>query len=162
MGGRAVPTACGARPTCANVHEMRGDDIVVMLTSVGTEEQGLDVAEALVHRRHAVCVNMVPSVRSIYRWKGKVCEDSEYLLVIKTIARRFPDAAATIREINSYELPEILSFSIRNADARFCQWIVDGAEEPRRRKKKPVPAARPKSGRGKTLKRRQRPAEIRK
>ena len=141
---------------------MRGDDIVVILTSVGTEEQGLDIAEALVHRRHAVCVNMIPSLRSIYRWKGKVCEDTEYLLVIKTIAKRFPDAAETIREINSYELPEILSFSIRNADARFCQWIVDGVEEKRGRKKK---AAAPRAGKTaakKPSKRRQRAAEIRK
>ncbi|HWC65675.1 MAG TPA: divalent-cation tolerance protein CutA [Thermoanaerobaculia bacterium] len=142
---------------------MRGDDIIVILTSVGTEEQGLDIAEALVHRRHAVCVNMVPSLRSIYRWKGKVCEDTEYLLVIKTIAKRFPDCAATIREINSYELPEILSFSIRNADARFCEWIVAGVEEKRRRKRAAAaPARAPKGARKPASKRRQRPAEIRK
>jgi len=102
---------------------------MVVLTSVGTEQQGLDVAEALVHRREAACVNMVPSLRSIYRWKGKVCEDTEYILVIKTIARRFRDVAATIREINSYELPEILSFAVRQADARFHRWIVDGVSE---------------------------------
>ena len=94
---------------------MRGDDVVVMLTSVGTEEQGLDVGEALVERGQAACVNMVPSVRSIYRWKGKVCEDTEYILVIKTLARHFGDVAATIREIITYELPEILSFSVRDA-----------------------------------------------
>jgi len=141
---------------------MRGDDIVVILTSVGTEEQGLDIAEELVHRRHAVCVNMVPSLRSIYRWKGKVCEDTEYLLVIKTIAKRFDDAAATIREVNSYELPEILSFSIRNADARFCQWVVDGAEEPRRRRKTlPVTGSKRRAP-AKRSKGRKRPSEIRK
>jgi periplasmic divalent cation tolerance protein len=108
---------------------MRGDDVVVILTSVGTEEQGLDIAEALVHRRQAACVNMVPSMRSIYRWKGKVCEDTEYILVVKTLARQFQAVAASIREINSYELPEILSFSLRDADARFCKWIVDSVSE---------------------------------
>ena len=105
---------------------MRGDDVVVMLTSVGTEDQGLDVGEALVVRGQAACVNMVPSVRSIYRWKGKVCEDTEYILVIKTLARHFKGVADTIREINTYELPEILSFSVRDAEARFCEWIVKG------------------------------------
>lgn len=105
---------------------MRGDDVVVMLTSVGTEEQGLDVGEALVDRGQAACVNMVPSVRSIYRWKGKVCEDTEYILIIKTLARHFKGVAETIREINTYELPEILSFSVRDAEARFCEWIVKG------------------------------------
>jgi periplasmic divalent cation tolerance protein len=118
---------------------MRGDDVVVMLTSVGTEQQGLDVAEALVHRREAICVNMVPSTRSIYRWKGKVCEDTEFILVIKTVARRFRDVSATIREINSYELPEILSFGVREIEARFRRWIVDGVSKPERKK---APAAR--------------------
>jgi periplasmic divalent cation tolerance protein len=105
---------------------------------------------------------MVPSLRSIYRWKGKVCEDTEYLLVIKTIAKRFPDAAETIREINSYELPEILSFSIRSADARFCEWVVDGTEEPRRRRKAAPAPKRSRRAAAKRSKGRKRPAEIRK
>jgi periplasmic divalent cation tolerance protein len=109
---------------------MRGDDVIIAITSVGTEAQALTIGEALVRRRHAACVNMVPSVRSIYRWKGKVSEDSEYLLIIKTLAREYPDVAATIRELNSYELPEILSFGLRDADRRFCEWIVAMVDKP--------------------------------
>jgi len=141
---------------------MRGDDVVVILTSVGTEEQGLDIAEELVHRRQAACVNMVPSMRSIYRWKGKVCEDTEYILVIKTLARQYQDVAATIREINSYELPEILSFSIRDADARFCEWIVDSVSEASRKRaprKKTAPAPRKAAA---ASKRRKRAVQVRK
>ena len=127
---------------------MRGDDVVVILTSVGTEEQGLDIAEELVHRRQAACVNMVPSMRSIYRWKGKVCEDTEYILVIKTLARHFKGVADTIREINTYELPEILSFSVRDAEERFCEWIVKGvAKKPggiRKARRKPAISKRRK------------------
>jgi periplasmic divalent cation tolerance protein len=134
---------------------MRGDDVVVMLTSVGTEDQGLDVGEALVVRGQAACVNMVPSVRSIYRWKGKVCEDTEYILIIKTLARHFKGVSDTIREINTYELPEILSFSVRDAEERFCQWIVKGvAKKPggvRKARRKPV-----------ISKRRKRPVQVRK
>ena len=135
---------------------MRGDDVVVMLTSVGTEQQGLDVAEALVHRREAICVNMVASVRSIYRWKGKVCEDTEYILVIKTLARQFEGVAATIREINSYELPEILSFGVRDVDARFRRWIVDGVSKPERKR---APVARKAAS---ASKRRKRAVQVRK
>ena len=109
---------------------MRGDDLIVVVTSVGTEEQALDVGEALVRRRQAACVNMVPSVRSIYRWKGKVCEDSEYLLFIKTLAREFPAVSQTIHELNTYELPEILAFDLRNADVKFCNWVVGMTEKP--------------------------------
>jgi periplasmic divalent cation tolerance protein len=141
---------------------MRGDDIVLILTSVGTEEQGIDIAEALVHRRQAACVNLVPSIRSIYRWRGKVCEDTEYILFIKTIAKRFPDASATIREINSYALPEILSFGIRNADSRFCDWIVEGAEPPRRARKKVLGPRPARSGGRKPSKGRKRATQVRK
>ena len=115
---------------------MRGDDVIVMLTSVGTEEQAVDIGEALVRRRYATCVNLVPTARSIYRWKGKVCEDSEYLLIIKTLAREFGAVAQTIKEINSYELPEILSFSIRDGDAKFCSWVANMVEKPKPRAKK--------------------------
>ena len=116
---------------------MRGDDLIVVVTSVGTEEQALDLGEALVRRRCAACVNMVPSVHSVYRWKGRICHDSEYLLFIKTLAREFPAVAETIRELNSYELPEILSFDLRNADRHFCEWVVamTGKREGPRKKK---------------------------
>jgi len=134
---------------------MRGDDVVVMLTSVGTEDQGLDVGEALVVRGQAACVNMVPSVRSIYRWKGKVCEDTEYILIIKTLARHFKGVAYTIREINTYELPEILSFSVRDAEARFCEWIVKGVAK--------TPGGLRKAGRKpRVSKRRKRSVQVRK
>ena len=112
---------------------MRGDDVVIILTSVGTEEQALDIGETLVRRRFAACVNMVPSVHSIYRWKGKISHDGEYLLLIKTLAREYQDVARTIRELNSYELPEILSFSLRDADGKFCSWIVGMVEKPKPR-----------------------------
>lgn len=124
---------------------MRGDDVVLMLTSVGTEEQALDIAHALVRLHFAACVNMIPSVRSIYRWKGKLCDDSEYLLIIKTLAREYPNVSATIRELNSYELPEILSFSLRDADSRFCDWILATTEKPKpRAARKTVPSKRRK------------------
>ena len=123
---------------------MRGDDVILVLTSVGTEEQALQIGEELVRRRYAACVNMVPSVRSIYRWKGKVCEDSEYLLLIKTLAREYRDVVASIKRLNSYELPEILSMSLRDADADFCAWIVGMVEKPKRRPRKAPARARPK------------------
>ncbi|MGH9441006.1 MAG: divalent-cation tolerance protein CutA [Thermoanaerobaculia bacterium] len=124
---------------------MAANDVIVMLTSVGTEEQALDIGEALVRRRFATCVNLVPSARSIYRWKGKVCEDGEFLLIIKTVAREYPAVARTIREINSYELPEILSFGIRDGDPHFRKWVAEMVRKPKARtgkKKSPASARR--------------------
>ena len=103
------------------------EPISVVVTSVGTEQQAVEISEELVARRLATCVNIVPCLRSIYRWKGKVCDDSEFLLLIKTRGMLFAAVAEAIREIHSYELPEILEFPVANAEANFHRWVVETA-----------------------------------
>lgn len=98
--------------------------ITLMMTSVGTEQQAVEISEELIARRLATCINIVPCLRSIYRWKGKVCEDSEYLLLIKTPARLFEAVSDAIRELHSYELPEILSLPIDHAEHTFHSWVL--------------------------------------
>jgi len=93
------------------------------MTTVGTEVQANHIAEELVVRRHAACVNIAPVHRSIYRWKGKICEDSEYLLLIKTLEEEFPAVEEAIRELHNYELPEILSFKVAHGEGRFLDWL---------------------------------------
>ncbi len=100
------------------------DPISVVITSVGTEQQAVEISEELVARRLATCVNILPCHRSIYRWKGKVCEDTEYLLMIKAPADRFDGIAATIRELHSYELPEIMALPVERAEAAFHEWVI--------------------------------------
>ncbi len=97
--------------------------LMVVVTSVGTEEQALDVAHALVRSRNAACVNIVPNVHSVYRWKGRVCDDGEMLLVIKTLARNFDAVRETIQKVNTYELPEVLGYSVDWASPGFASWI---------------------------------------
>lgn len=104
------------------------DPITVVLTSVGTEQQAVEISEELIARRLATCVNIVPCLRSIYRWKGKVCEDTEYLLFIKTPKRLFEPVSAAIREFHSYELPEILSLKVDQAESTFHEWILQMVE----------------------------------
>ena len=87
---------------------MAKNDLIVVVTSVGTEDQALDVAHALVRSRRAACVNIIPNVHSVYRWKGRVCDDGEMLLVIKTLASQFEAVRETIHKVNTYELPEVL------------------------------------------------------
>ena len=100
------------------------EPITLIVTSVGTEQQAVEISEELIARRLATCVNIVPCLRSIYRWKGKVCEDTEYLLLIKTPARLFEEVSAAIRELHSYELPEILAVPVDRAEAAFHEWVV--------------------------------------
>jgi len=97
---------------------------IVVVTTVGTEEQAYLIAREIVARRQGACVNILPGMRSIYRWKGKICKDGELLLLIKTLEGEFEGVAATIRELHSYELPEILSFGVTRGEQGFLDWLA--------------------------------------
>ena len=96
---------------------------IVVVTTVGDEEQALLLAREMVGRRHAACVNVVSGIRSVYRWQGKICRDTEFLLLIKTLDSEYEAVAAAIRELHSYELPEILAFDVAAGDPGFLAWI---------------------------------------
>jgi periplasmic divalent cation tolerance protein len=102
---------------------------IVVVTTVGTEEQAYLIARELIARRQAACVNIVPAIRSIYRWQGKICKDGELLLIVKTLQQEFEGVAATIRELHSYELPEILSFGVSQGDQGFLDWIASSVDK---------------------------------
>jgi periplasmic divalent cation tolerance protein len=104
------------------------EKISLVMTSVGTEQQAVEISEELIARRLATCINIVPCLRSIYRWKGKVCEDTEYLLLIKTPEKLFEQVSSAIREYHSYELPEILAIPVTAAETNFHQWVLDMVE----------------------------------
>ena len=102
---------------------------IVVVTTVGTEEQAHVIAREVIARRLAACVNIVPGVRSVYRWKGSICTDSEWMLVAKTRAEEFDALAATIQELHSYELPEILSFPVHRGDPRCLEWVASSVDK---------------------------------
>jgi periplasmic divalent cation tolerance protein len=102
---------------------------IVVVTTVGTEEQAYLIAREIVARRQAACVNIVPGIRSIYRWKGKICKDGELMLLVKTLEGEFEGVMATIRELHSYELPEILSFSVTQGEPKFLDWIAGSVDK---------------------------------
>ncbi len=98
--------------------------VALVLTTVGSEEQGVQIAEHLVEKGLAACVNIVKRIRSIYRWKGEVWDDEEYLLIIKTQSGLFEQVQEEIRQIHSYELPEIMCLPVSQVDERVREWIV--------------------------------------
>jgi periplasmic divalent cation tolerance protein len=103
--------------------------VIVVVTTVGSEEQANTLARELVARRHAACVNIVPGLKTFYRWQGKLRHDTELMLVIKTLESEFEGVAATIREIHDYELPEILAFAVGHGEARFLAWIAESVDK---------------------------------
>jgi periplasmic divalent cation tolerance protein len=97
---------------------------MLMITTVGDAEQGEAIARELVGRRLAACVNMVPGIRSFYRWQGQICDGGELLLLIKTMASEVEAVTRAIRELHSYDLPEILAFEVSAGEPGFLEWIA--------------------------------------
>ena len=96
---------------------------ILVLTTVDSSELGLKIASALVENKEAACVNIVPGIRSIYRWEGKVCDDAELLLLIKSSTDRFEAVRSRIRQLHTYQVPEIISIDIAAGDAAYLTWL---------------------------------------
>src|SRR5262249_51240629 len=97
----------------------------VVLTTAGSEEEARKIARALVERRLAACVTMVPQVGSIYHWKGRIEEAREWLLIVKTTAAVFEHLREAIAELHSYELPECICLSIEDGSTNYLEWIAE-------------------------------------
>jgi periplasmic divalent cation tolerance protein len=103
-------------------------DKLLVLTTAGSESEARKIAQTLVERRLAACVNIVPRIKSVYRWEGKVEEAEEYLLLIKTAKAREEQVRAAIRELHSYELPECIAIPIESGSAEYLKWLSDSVE----------------------------------
>ncbi len=100
-------------------------DALVILTTVGTQEDATRIARLLVEERLAACVNVLPGVQSIYWWEGRVNVDGELLLVIKTTAAMADAVEARLEEIHPYELPEFVVLEPERLSPRYRQWVID-------------------------------------
>ena len=100
-------------------------DKVLVLSTAASEKQANQIAQALVERRLAACVNILPKIKSVYRWQEKIEESEEWLLVIKTTRTTFPQVQEAIKELHSYELPECITIAIDSGSLPYLQWIED-------------------------------------
>ena len=96
---------------------------MIVLTTANNPELARSLAAALVESGEAACVNIVPGVRSIYRWEGKICDEGEFLLIIKTAAERFDRLRALIRSLHSYQIPEVVAIPMVEADPEYLNWL---------------------------------------
>ena len=99
-------------------------EVVALLVTAPDEETGRRIARALVEERLAACVNVLPGVRSIYRWKGAVEEASEVMLVAKTRAERAGLLAARVRALHPYELPEVVALPVTDGSRAYLRWVI--------------------------------------
>jgi periplasmic divalent cation tolerance protein len=96
---------------------------ILILTTVDSLELARSIASALVENKEAACVNIVPGIRSIYRWQGKLCDDAELLLLIKSSSDRFEAVRSRIRQLHTYEVPEVISLPVVAGDQSYLRWL---------------------------------------
>lgn len=103
-------------------------DYYIFLVTVPNIEEGKKVANFLVENRLAACVNIIPNVFSIYRWKGNIEREEELLLIIKTTETKCDLIIQKVREIHSYENPECVAFRIEKGSKKYLDWISESVD----------------------------------
>jgi periplasmic divalent cation tolerance protein len=99
---------------------------VVAFSTVGSAEDAERIARALVERRLAACVNLVPGVVSVYRWKGAVAREGEVLLLIKTRTERLEALREALVTLHPYELPELVALPVEGGHPPYLAWLDEG------------------------------------
>ena len=98
---------------------------LVVFVTCGSEEEGLKIAHALIEERLAACVNLMSPIRSIYRWEGKVWDEKEWLLLIKTQRARLEDVERRVKALHSYSIPEIIALPIIEGSSSYLNWLTE-------------------------------------
>lgn len=103
-------------------------EIVAILTTIDSVERAQVIASALVERKLAACVQ-ISEVESVYSWQGAVQRQREFRILAKTLAGRYADAEAAIRELHTYELPAIYAVPVTDVFAPYADWVAENVAE---------------------------------
>src|SRR5579872_2644128 len=95
----------------------------IVMATAASKEEAQTIAQALVDRRLAACVNILGPMQSIYRWKGAVEESNEWLLIVKTTATMTAQVDALVRTLHSYEVPEVIVLPLESGSEPYLRWI---------------------------------------
>ena len=98
---------------------------IVVLVTCGSEEEALKIANALVEEHLAACANVISPIRSIYRWEGKIWDEKEWLLIIKTQKQRFGELEKRVKSLHSYSVPEIVSLPVLEGSPSYLNWLEE-------------------------------------
>ena len=103
---------------------MNTEEIVVYITA-SSQEEAAKIARSLVETKLAACVNIVKNIRSIYTWQGKVEDEAEALMIVKTQKKHFSALSAKVKELHSYSVPEIIALPIIEGSDEYLKWLRD-------------------------------------
>jgi periplasmic divalent cation tolerance protein len=98
-------------------------DKIVALSACASAEEARRIARALVEKRLAACVNIIPGVRSVYRWDDAIQEEEEVVLLIKTSRALLEELKDEIERLHSYQVPEVVALSIVDGSERYLSWM---------------------------------------
>jgi periplasmic divalent cation tolerance protein len=98
-------------------------DFLVVLCTCPTREVASAIATAVLEERLAACVNQLPGIKSLYRWEGRIEDDEELLLLIKTTSQLFPALEEMIRDLHPYDVPEIIGLPLTVGSKDYLAWI---------------------------------------
>ncbi len=98
-------------------------EAIVVYITISNEEEAVRIAHTLVKERLCACVNILPSVRSIYTWQGKIEDEQELLMILKTTRGCFEKLCAQVKEMHSYTVPEIIAMPIIAGSEDYLSWL---------------------------------------
>ena len=97
--------------------------VLIVFITTSNRREAVRIAEAAVGKHVAACANVVPSITSIFRWKGRVQRSRETLLMLKTSARRYPALEQLVHSMHSYEVPEIIAVPVEHGSRPYLAWV---------------------------------------
>ena len=102
-------------------------DVILVLVTAPSTDKAAELARTLVEEQLAACGNIIPGLRSIYRWEGKVHDEAEVLLLHKTKAPLFEVLRARVVELHPYQVPEVLRVDVADGHAPYLAWVLDNS-----------------------------------
>jgi periplasmic divalent cation tolerance protein len=100
----------------------------VLICTVPDEATAVKISRVLVTEKLAACCNIIPGLRSVFTWKGELCDEAECLLVIKTRAEIYERLEKRIQELHPYEVPEILALTVNRGLSNYLKWVDENVE----------------------------------
>lgn len=104
------------------------NEAIVVFVTCGSEEEALKIGRTLVEKHISACVSIISPIRSIYYWEGKICDENEWLMIIKTQKKRFEELKEEIKSLHSYSVPEIIAFNVSECYPPYLKWLIDTTE----------------------------------
>ncbi len=102
---------------------MENKENVVIFITTGTDEEAHRIANMLLNQKKVACVNILPKVRSLFWWQGKLDSAQESLLIVKTRASLLSEIVSMVREVHSYDVPEVIALPIIGGNPDYLEWI---------------------------------------